>query len=351
MSDTNTGSETQKFEFFKYDPSLAANAVFVALFGIIAVGHTFLLVRNRTWYFIPFVLGCLFEAVGYIGRIIAAGETPNWTLTPYIIQSLLILLGPALYAASIYMILGRLIRMLEAEAYSVIRVNWLTKIFVLGDVLSFLAQGAGGGILAKASTAKDQDMGNNVVLAGLGIQVVFFGLFIITTTLFHVRIAANPTSKSYSVTVPWRQFLWALYVTSSLIMIRSLFRMVEYALGWDSVLLEKEVYLLVLDGMLMVIVSAAFLWYHPSRILVGYKQVGMRSAVDLEGEYTMTSYGGGGQTSPSPSPLPSANLKAYDSHHSRGEESGRRNSLMLGQGKHHHQTPSDDVSSYTPLRR
>ncbi|KAK3342570.1 RTA1 like protein-domain-containing protein [Neurospora tetraspora] len=339
------------FEFFKYDPSLAANAVFVALFGITAVGHTFLLVRNRTWYFIPFVLGCLFEAIGYIGRIIAAGQTPNWTLAPYLVQSLLILLGPALYAASIYMILGRLIRMLEAEAYSVIRVNWLTKLFVLGDVLSFLAQGAGGGILAKASSAKDQDLGNNVVLGGLGIQVFFFGLFIITTILFHVRIAANPTPKSHSVTVPWRQFLWALYVTSSLILIRSLFRMVEYALGWDSVLMRREVYLLVLDGMLMVIVSTAFLWYHPSRILVGYKQVGMRS-VDLEGttvegEYTMTSYGGG-QQSPSPSPIPSANLKAHDS---RQSSSGGRNSLMLGQGKHHRQTPSDDVSSYTPLRR
>ena len=138
-------------------------------------------------------------------------------------------------------------------------------------------------------------------------------------------------------------------------MIRSLFRMVEYALGWDSVLLEKEVYLLVLDGMLMVIVSAAFLWYHPSKILVGYKQVGMRSAVDLEGstvegEYTMTSYGGGGQQSPIPSPVAGGadGLKAYDSSRS---EPGRRNSLMLGQGKHHHQTPSDDVSSYTPLRR
>lgn len=54
-----TMSDPQQFEFFKYDPSLAANAVFVALFGLTAVGHTFLLVRNRTWYFIPFVLGCL----------------------------------------------------------------------------------------------------------------------------------------------------------------------------------------------------------------------------------------------------------------------------------------------------
>ncbi|KAK3401716.1 RTA1 like protein-domain-containing protein [Sordaria brevicollis] len=353
MSDTTTGGSLEQFEFFKYDPSLAANAVFTALFGITAIGHTFLLVKNRTWYFIPFVLGCLFEAVGYIGRIIAAGETPNWTLTPYIIQSLLILLGPALYAASIYMILARLIRMLEAEAYSVVRVNWLTKIFVLGDVLSFMAQGAGGGLLATAKSAKDQDQGNNVVLAGLGIQVAFFGLFIITTILFHLRIAANPTAKSYSVTVPWRQFLWALYTTSSLIMIRSLFRMVEYAMGWDSVLLKKEVYLLVLDGLLMVIVSVTFLWYHPSKILVGYKQVGMRSVGDLEGsstvegEYSMTSYGGG-QRSPA---ADSGHLKAYDSSHSRSEQD-RRNSLMLGQGKQHRHSPSsDDVSSYTPLRR
>lgn len=123
-------------------------------------------------------------------------------------------------------------------------------------------------------------------------------------------------------------------------------------MGWDSVLMKKEVYLLVLDGLLMVIVSVAFLWYHPSKILVGYKQVGMRSAVDLEGstvegEYTMTSYGqhGSGQRSPGTG---SSHLKAYDSHRS---EQDRRNSLMLGQGKHHRHSPSDDVSSYTPLRR
>jgi len=58
-------------------------------------------------------------------------------------QTLLILLAPALFAASIYMVLGRLIRLLRAEQYSLVRINWLTKVFVLGDVLSFLAQSAG----------------------------------------------------------------------------------------------------------------------------------------------------------------------------------------------------------------
>ncbi|KHE80299.1 RTA1-domain-containing protein [Neurospora crassa] len=349
MSDNN--SDLATFAYYKYDPSTATNAIFVALFSITAVGHAFLLARNRTWYFIPFLVGCLFEAVGYIGRVISAGETPDWTLTPYLIQSLLILLGPSLYAASIYMILGRLTCMLEAEAYSVIRVKWLTKIFVLGDVFSFLAQGAGGGILAKATTPKDQDLGNNIILVGLGIQIAFFGLFIITTIIFHLRIAANPTAKSYSVAVPWRQLLWVLYVTNTLILIRSVFRMIEYALGWNSILMKREVYLLVLDGMLMVIVSVAFMRYHPSKFLVGYKQVGMRSAIDLEGstvegDYTMTSYGGGGGGGGQR--CPGTNLKAHDSSRL---EADRRDSLMLGQHRHHRQTPSDDTSSYTPLRR
>jgi hypothetical protein len=58
-------------------------------------------------------------------------------------QSLLILLAPAFFAASIYMVLGRIIRLTDGEAHSIIRVNWLTKIFVTGDVLSFLVQSAG----------------------------------------------------------------------------------------------------------------------------------------------------------------------------------------------------------------
>lgn len=83
------------------------------------------------------------EAAGYIARAMSARQTPDWTLMPYIIQSLLTLLGPTFFAASIYMILGRLIHFLEADIYSMIRVRWLTKFFLLGDVLSFFGQGGG----------------------------------------------------------------------------------------------------------------------------------------------------------------------------------------------------------------
>jgi hypothetical protein len=83
------------------------------------------------------------ESVGYIGRAVAAQEAPNFTKNPYIVQSIVLLLGPALFAASIYMVLGRLIKLLEADSISPISPKWMTKIFVTGDVLSFLAQSGG----------------------------------------------------------------------------------------------------------------------------------------------------------------------------------------------------------------
>lgn len=49
----------------------------------------------------------------------------------------------ALFAASIYIILGRIILLVDGERYSLVRQKWLTKLFVAGDVLSFLLQGAG----------------------------------------------------------------------------------------------------------------------------------------------------------------------------------------------------------------
>ncbi len=58
-------------------------------------------------------------------------------------QSLGLLLAPALFAASIYMILGRIIRLVNGESHSPVRRTWLTKLFVAGDVLSFLTQSAG----------------------------------------------------------------------------------------------------------------------------------------------------------------------------------------------------------------
>lgn len=99
---------------------------------------------------IPFLVGGAFEIAGYIGRIIASTESPGpYELGPYILQSITILVAPALFAASIYMQMGRIVLMLDADSKLFLRRTWMTKIFVGGDVASFLLQAAGAGLSCK----------------------------------------------------------------------------------------------------------------------------------------------------------------------------------------------------------
>ncbi|TLD09972.1 hypothetical protein PgNI_05417 [Pyricularia grisea] len=262
-----------KFVFYAYTPSLPAAIIFIILFALSTVWHIKQLFQSRTWYFLPFIVGCLFETVGYVGRAISSTESPDFTKNPYIIQSVLLLLGPTLFAASIYMILGRLIHLLDAGQYSLVPARWITKLFVLGDVLSFFAQGAGGGLLTTAKAQNDVTKGENVILGGLGIQILFFSLFILVTAVFHVRIHRNPTQQSLNVSAPWVPMLHVLYIASFLILVRSVFRVVEYFQGSTGLLMTHEYFLYLLDALPMFTVCALFNWMHPGKVISRFSRV------------------------------------------------------------------------------
>ena len=85
----------------------------------------------------------LVEISGYLVRAYEHSETPNWTISPYAAQSLLLLLAPNLFAASVYMTFGRLVRLTKGESLTIIKPQYMTKIFVSGDVISFLIQCGG----------------------------------------------------------------------------------------------------------------------------------------------------------------------------------------------------------------
>ena len=166
------------FVLYRYHPNSVAAVIFVVLFALSTALHIFQSFRRKAWFLIPLIIGglCEFgyrlllpaisrtglyqtdlyrcrtvETVGYVGR--AQSAKNQWALGPYIIQSILLLVAPALFAASIYMTLGRIILIRDAEQYSIIKKKWLTKVFVCGDILSFLMQsggnkypGSGGGL-------------------------------------------------------------------------------------------------------------------------------------------------------------------------------------------------------------
>jgi len=126
-----------------YNPSIAAAVIFGLFFLAITVIHTYQLVRTRTWHWIPFVLGGYCETAGYITRAVGASQIPAFTLAPYIVNAVLILVAPALFAASMYMDLRKIVRLTEGEKLLPMSAKLLTPVFVFGDLICFFLQFAG----------------------------------------------------------------------------------------------------------------------------------------------------------------------------------------------------------------
>ena len=62
-----------------------------------------------------------------------------------------------------------------------------TIVFVSGDVLCLLVQAAGGGIAASASKAKTQEMGANIMVCGIVLQLLVMVLFSLLFADFVIR--------------------------------------------------------------------------------------------------------------------------------------------------------------------
>lgn len=112
---------------------------------------------------------------------------------------------------------------------------------------------------------KTMTFGKHLVVMGLLLQIIFFGIFIVTSAIFHFRIARSPTPASACNN--WKPCMYILYAASILILIRSVFRVIEFSGGNDGVLLRNEVFLYIFDAALMLGVMVAFNVMHPGMII------------------------------------------------------------------------------------
>ncbi|THC90342.1 hypothetical protein EYZ11_010195 [Aspergillus tanneri] len=108
-----------------------------------------------------------------------------------------------------------------------------------------------------SGTISAMNTGENVTIGGLCIQLLFFGVFIIVSIIFHRRIRKFPTQNSVMDTTSgrlwpnnnnnnntsWEFVMWGLYISSVLILVRSIFRLVEYAQGNDGYLISHEAFM------------------------------------------------------------------------------------------------------------
>lgn len=105
----------------------------------------------------------------------------------------------------------------------------------------------------------------HLVILGLLIQIISFGIFIITAGIFHYCVVRSPTPASLQVN--WRKYMYILYAVSILIFIRSIFRVIEFSGGNDGFLMRSEVFVYVFEGLLMLCVMVSFNFIHPGKII------------------------------------------------------------------------------------
>ena len=269
------------YYLWDYVPSLPAAIVFLGLFATATIWHGALLLKTQQWFCLPFIFGGLcmctprpvvsrgilkltnfkVEIGGYAARCVSHFNTSE--LLPYVIQSTFILIPPVLFAASIYMILGRIIRQANGEHFAIVPVRWLTVIFVTGDIFAFIVQASGAGLMA---TDGNTSLGEKIIIGGLGIQIVMFSLFIVTAGIFHLRYHRLSVGAVTGDSAVWKPSLYMLYAVSWLILIRSIFRLIEFIMGRGGYLLRHEWTLYVFDSALMWGVMVLFALWWPRKI-------------------------------------------------------------------------------------
>lgn len=249
---------------FHYMPSMAAAIVSLVFYSLSFIALSALTIWKRSWYMIPLLVGCLMEVIGYATRIPLA-ITPVGHLSLYIVMSAFIVIAPVFNAAVAYMLFGRLV-LAVGNQYSLIKPKVVTWIFLTFDIISFLIQSSGAGLLSSAGENPEKaKLGENILLGGLGINLISFAIFCLQIFYFDYH-----TRKSLTV-VPggglrqkgWRQFLYVIYFSSLLVLIRQIYRVIEFAQGFTGYLAVHELYFYIFDTVLIFVAGAIFIVFFP----------------------------------------------------------------------------------------
>ncbi|PWN19879.1 hypothetical protein BCV69DRAFT_283981 [Microstroma glucosiphilum] len=298
-----------------YVPSLGGNAAVTAVYGILCLLLFFWTFKNRAWWALCEPIGAAFSCLGYGLRLLLRQNSQQGSRAVFIPMYLFVILSPAAFLAFNYILGGRLIvavtAMTPANAQdvslvrgpenakrvgccgsrkakpspstptrkglsqrsplSMIPPRLYTLIFVLSDVLTFLIQAAGGAMQTSNDYASIKT-GGNIFLAGVILQTVSYLFFFSVILQAHWKLyKCDPERYSMVKGIKRREpaitVLVTLYVTGILIIIRSLFRVVENGQGYNGTLYTHEIYSFTLDALPLLLVLAVYVLLWPSRPL------------------------------------------------------------------------------------
>lgn len=293
-----------ELNLYKYNLVIAPNAIYFAIFTIVFAYIAAMCIKSKYhWYNVTYFCGYGLEFCGWLGRILSINDTQESAY--FTLQFVALTLGPAFIMAGVYFLFAQMV-VIHGRQYSLLKPLWYSYFFITTDVLSLLVQAGGGASASIASqNYKDTTPGTNGVIAGIAIQTFAMSVFIVFYFEFLNRVYFKHSSE-VSIDSPYkkRSFLnffkllfhtksvrqykrdhldqfynprfqyirhsklfpympLAITVTVLVIYIRCVYRVVELAEGWRGYLMVHEVYIMVLDALMIAIAGLISIPFHP----------------------------------------------------------------------------------------
>ncbi|KIY64653.1 RTA1-domain-containing protein [Cylindrobasidium torrendii FP15055 ss-10] len=267
MDNDNASHETGYSSYLGYAPSVPLAAIGTVLYLIVFLAQAWLVWKRGARWMMAMPIAVKFYMMG-IGLRFAIRIFPE-TLGVFVVANLFITLSPCGMIAAEYVLLGRLSRYLRCDDFLLVSARKITLVFVLSDVITFLVQAGGGGIMVMEDK---HELGEKIFLVGLILQLVSFVIFTLIFArmilLIHSRRPEVWNKDSHESRMNnWTTLAAGMCASCIGIIVRSIYRVVEISGGWGSKLSTTEGYFWALDALPLLIAVAIYVPLWPGRFI------------------------------------------------------------------------------------
>ncbi|KAL6923814.1 hypothetical protein FSHL1_001063 [Fusarium sambucinum] len=255
-----------------YAPNKGAAIFFCIAFCLAGCLHTWQCIRYKCWKLTPlFPFCCLLFAVGFILRGYGAFHYDN--LDIFIASVCITYAAPPLLELQNYRIIGRILY--YVPYHSPIHPGRVLTTFGFVSAIIEALNGWGASYSANQSLNDSEiEAGHALIKTSLLMQIVVAVLLFTLAVKFHRRCIISGI-KNERLASP----LWTLYISMTLILSRTIYRIVEYFsiaelrygadfdLATINPVVRYEWYFYVFEGMVMLMNLIMFSIHHPRRYL------------------------------------------------------------------------------------
>ncbi|KAI5890449.1 uncharacterized protein SCHCODRAFT_02345316 [Schizophyllum commune H4-8] len=265
-------------------PKIWPAVLFAALYFLSGTLHWIHWFRTgRPRYMLTLTISMYTMAMGFVFRIIYTQGDNIYSIPWYSLQSIFTLLSPCAFLAVDYVLLRKLSESLGDEVAKDclwLKSSIIVKLFVWSDVITFFVQASGSGLEVNEDMA---DIGSNIALAGLIIQILSFALFTLLMLRFgwrarsmHPEIWKIGTGEGVWSTFGffkitpfhnWRLLWSVMCLTSVAIIVRCIFRIVEFKGGYRGYVMMHEGFFYLLDSLPLWLAMSLYAWLWPTRLV------------------------------------------------------------------------------------